>query len=200
MVAVRQQCVERGAETDLIFVSFFTTLIEIWSGHFTDAAVIADETAERAQQLGGDHLRVVAMTLRAAIAAYTGRARDTREAAHTALEIAKRCGSHRLADWSLISLGFLEVSLGNYAEVLTVLQRQQRRTQTLVRLRRRLATPTGFTRAPQRFSARLELVHTTRHGHRARPGRTRHRLDSAVAERPRFGAHHQPPLPLVQMR
>ena len=122
MTSVRRHCVERGAETDLIFVSFLSTLIEIWSGRFADAEIVADETVQRAEQLGGDHLRVVAMTLRATIAAYAGRERETREAAQTALEIALRCGSHRLADWSLISLGFLEVSLGNYGEALTVLQ------------------------------------------------------------------------------
>jgi DNA-binding CsgD family transcriptional regulator len=122
MLAVRRRCVERGAETDLIFVAVFTTMIEIWRGDYTDAAAVADETMERAQQLGGDHMQVVAMTVRAAVAAHTGRERDAREAAHTALEVAQRCGSLRLADWSLISLGFLEVSLGRYAQALTVLQ------------------------------------------------------------------------------
>ena len=39
-----------------------------------------------------------------------------------AIELAQRCGSPRLADWSSISLGFLELSLGNYAEALTALE------------------------------------------------------------------------------
>ncbi len=34
MAAVRDRCSERGAETDLIFVSFFSTLFEIWRGRF----------------------------------------------------------------------------------------------------------------------------------------------------------------------
>ena len=122
MAAVRRRCIERGAETDLIFVSFFTTLIEIWRGQFADAASVAEETVERPQQLGGDHLRVVALTVQAVVAAYTGRRTETREAAVAAIELAQRCGSPRLADWSSISLGFLEVSLGNYAEALDVLQ------------------------------------------------------------------------------
>ena len=56
------------------------------------------------------------------MAAHTGRQSETREAARAAIDLARRCGSPRLADWSSISLGFLEVSLGNYAEALTALQ------------------------------------------------------------------------------
>jgi DNA-binding CsgD family transcriptional regulator len=122
MSAVRGRCVDRGAETDLMFVAVFTTLIEIWQGRFADAVLVADETLERAQQLGGDHMRVIAMTVQAAAAAYTGNEREARHAAHSALEVAGRCGSPRLADWSSISLGFLEVSLGNYVQALTALQ------------------------------------------------------------------------------
>jgi DNA-binding CsgD family transcriptional regulator len=122
MSVVRRLCIDRGAETDMMFVAVFSTLIEIWRGRFADAGLLAGEAMERAQQLGGDHMRVIAMTVRAAVAAYTGRERDAREAAHEALEFAQRCGSPRLADWASISLGFLEVSLGNYAQALTILE------------------------------------------------------------------------------
>jgi DNA-binding CsgD family transcriptional regulator len=121
MEAVRRHCVDRGAETDMMFVAVFSTLIEIWRGRFTDAGLVAAEAMERAQQLGGDHMRVIAMTVRAVVAAYTGRERDAREAAQEALELAARCGSPRLADWSSITLGFLEVSVGNHAQALTIL-------------------------------------------------------------------------------
>jgi hypothetical protein len=67
-------------------------------------------------------MRVAATTVRAAVAAYTGREADTREAASDAIDLAQLRGSPRLADWSLISLGLLEVSLGNYAAAVTVLQ------------------------------------------------------------------------------
>lgn len=122
MTEVRQNCVARGAETDLIFVSVFGTLIEIWRGKLAEAARLSEETAVRASQLGGDHMRVVARTVQAAVAAHAGREAETREAATAAIELAERCGSPRLADWSSISLGFLEVSLGNYTEALAVLQ------------------------------------------------------------------------------
>jgi DNA-binding CsgD family transcriptional regulator len=122
MSAVRQHCVERGAETDLMFVSVFSTLIHIWRADFPTAALVAEETAERAQQLRGDHMHVIAMTLRAVVSAYTGREADARRDGMAALEVAGACGSPRLADWSSISLGFLEVSLGRYEEALTILE------------------------------------------------------------------------------
>ena len=122
MSAVRRCCMERGAETDLIFVAYFTTLIDVWLGRYGDAGSVADETVERAQQLGGDHLRVVGMTVQAVVGSYTGREPETRAAAVAAIELAQRCGSPRLADWASISLGFLEVSLGNYAQAITALE------------------------------------------------------------------------------
>ena len=61
------------------------------------------------------------MTVRAAVAAYTGREPRPRDAAAAAIARAA-CGSPRLAEWPTMSLGFLEVSLGHYAEALTALQ------------------------------------------------------------------------------
>ncbi|KUH84674.1 LuxR family transcriptional regulator [Mycobacterium sp. IS-1556] len=122
MAAVRRRCVERGAETDLIFVAVFTALIEIWRGRYDDATRVAEETVERAQQLGGEHMRIIAMTIQSAVTAYAGREDETREAATAALDLAERCGSPRLADWASISLGFLEVSLGKYEQALQILQ------------------------------------------------------------------------------
>ena len=119
---VRRRCVERGAETDLIFVAVFTALIEIWRGCYDDATRTAEETIERAQQLGGEHMRVVAKTIQSAVAAYAGRQDETRDLAIKAVDLARRCGAPRLADWASISLGFLEVSLVRYEQALEVLQ------------------------------------------------------------------------------
>jgi DNA-binding CsgD family transcriptional regulator len=122
MSAVRKHCIERGAETDLMFVAVFSTLIHIWRGDFISAALVAEETAERAQQLGGEHMHVIAMTLQAVVAAYTGREGSARRDGLAALKLAHACGSPRLADWASISLGFLEVSLGKYVDALKTLQ------------------------------------------------------------------------------
>lgn len=122
MTVVRERCVERGAETDLIFVAVFTGLIEIWRGNYDAAAKVAAETVERAQQLGGEHMRVIAKVIQSAVAAYAGRETQTREVARKAIDLAHACGSPRLADWAAMSLGFLEVSLGNHEQALQVMQ------------------------------------------------------------------------------
>jgi DNA-binding CsgD family transcriptional regulator len=120
MAAVRDRCVERGAENDLMAIAGYCTLIEMWRGNFAEAAALADDTLERAEQVGGS--RTIALTVRAAVAAYTGREREARADAAAALAIARECRSPRLAEWPTMSLGFLEVSLGNYTQALTTLQ------------------------------------------------------------------------------
>jgi DNA-binding CsgD family transcriptional regulator len=123
MQTVRQRCVERGAERDIVAVAGYSTWIEIWQGRFTHAADVANDAVERAEQLGGDHVLVIPLSVRAALAAYTGRERDARADAHEAMKTAQRSGPTRLPGyWPTMTLGFLEVSLGRYAEALTTLR------------------------------------------------------------------------------
>jgi DNA-binding CsgD family transcriptional regulator len=120
MAAIRDRCVERGAEHDMMAVTGYSTLIEIWRGNFAEATLLAEDTMQRAEQVGGS--RTIALTVRAAVSAHAGREREARADAAAALELARECGSPRLAEWPTMSLGFLEVSLGNYAQALTTLQ------------------------------------------------------------------------------
>jgi len=120
MAALRDRCVERGAENDLMAIAGYATLIEIWRGNFAEAALLAQDTMERAEQVGGS--RTIALTVRAAVAAYAGREQDARADAAAALAIASESGVPRLAEWPTMTLGFLEVSLARYAEALTTLQ------------------------------------------------------------------------------
>jgi len=60
------------------------------------------------------------------VMAYAGRVQVSRDAARHALDIAKRGNTPRLAEWPVMTLGFLEVSLGHYAEALEVLEPMQR--------------------------------------------------------------------------
>jgi hypothetical protein len=108
MAAVRDRCVERGAENDMMAVAGYRTLIEMWRGNFAEAAALADDTMERAEQVGGS--RTIALTVRAAVAAYTGREREARDDAAAALAIARECRSPRMAEWPTMSFGFLEVA------------------------------------------------------------------------------------------
>ena len=117
---VRRASMERGAEHDLTAIVSFGTLIEVWAGNFAEAALVADEAMERAEQGGGS--LAIAFSMKAVAAAYVGRERDARAGAEAALDIAIRGESPRLATWPLVTLGFLEVSLGNYAEALETLQ------------------------------------------------------------------------------
>jgi DNA-binding CsgD family transcriptional regulator len=122
MDAIKQRCVERGAEGDIVTVAGYSVWVDIWQGRFSDAADVANDAVERAEQLGGDHVLVIPLSVRAAIAAYTGRESDARADAHEALK-SEQDGSPRLAGyWPTMTLGFLEVSLGRYAEALTALR------------------------------------------------------------------------------
>jgi DNA-binding CsgD family transcriptional regulator len=120
LAETRNRCVEGGNETDLMAVTSLMVLVEVWRGDLAEAVHLADEAMERAEQGGGT--LAFALTMRAMVAAYVGREHDTRADVHAALDIARRRQSPRLIEWPLRTLGFLEVSLGNYAEAVSALQ------------------------------------------------------------------------------
>jgi DNA-binding CsgD family transcriptional regulator len=122
LTSLRRQCIENGLDGELMLVAFHGTLVEIWRGHFSGASLIAEDTLQLAQQLGGDLPLSVALTCRALLAAYLGRVDETRTAVDEARAANGRCGSDRLAEWPATALGFLEVSLGNYRAALVALQ------------------------------------------------------------------------------
>ena len=118
---VRGRCEERGAESDLLFVAVQNVLIEIWRGDLATADEIAHDAVTRAEQLGGDQSELIATTVQTAVAAHRGQQEAARDYGRRALAAAERCGAHRVAEWPTMMLGFLETSLGNYAEALAVL-------------------------------------------------------------------------------
>ena len=122
MAAVSQRCITLGEEGELIFAAFQLALIDIWRGDLKSATIIADETMERAAQLGGDFPLFIALTIRAAVAAYGGRAGDARRDLRNAIAAAQRCGSMRLAEWPATLGGFLEVSCGDYQAAVNTLE------------------------------------------------------------------------------
>jgi hypothetical protein len=81
---LRQCCIERGAESDVMFVAVHSALVDIWRGRYADSARAARDAVERAEQIGGDHLLVIAKTMRGATAAYAGRENDARADAQAA--------------------------------------------------------------------------------------------------------------------
>src|SRR6476469_2193442 len=114
MEALNRRCIEPGAENDLTAVASCEALIEIWRGNLIEAARLADEAMERAEQ--GSGTLAIALSMRAMVTAYVGREHNSRADAHAVLDIARRSVSPRLAEWPVMTMGFLEVSVGNYAQ------------------------------------------------------------------------------------
>jgi DNA-binding CsgD family transcriptional regulator len=127
MLAIRQRCLEYGEENELMFLAFHGALIEIWRGDFTEATRIAEDAMERARLLGGDLPLFIALTIRAAVAAYAGRVDDARSDAIAALEAGQRSHSITMLVWPDTVVGFLEVSLGDYAAAVIALEEQMTR-------------------------------------------------------------------------
>lgn len=115
-------CEDRGAELPAMWVAEHLTLVDVWRGRYRDAALTAAGAAQRAQQIGGQHSAVIAASLLAVTAAYAGRVDDARRDARAAIDGAHACGGHYLAGRPTAALGFLEVSLGDHAAALDLLQ------------------------------------------------------------------------------
>jgi DNA-binding CsgD family transcriptional regulator len=118
MFAVRRHYLDRGAERDLMAIAGYRTMFAMWQGRFEDASAIADEALERSEQLGGNSINVIPLSVRAAVAAYTGRDDDARRDAGLALDAARRLEMPSMTAWPIMVLGFLEVSMGDYAAAL----------------------------------------------------------------------------------
>ena len=122
MKAVHQYYLDRGEEGELMVIAFYDGLSAIWQSRFGEAAAVTDEAMQRALELDRDLPRAVALLLRAAIASYRGHEQKARDDAQAALALAAQCEANFVAVWPRTTLGFLEISLGNYAAALDVLQ------------------------------------------------------------------------------
>jgi DNA-binding CsgD family transcriptional regulator len=123
MDVVAQRCLERSADTEMIFVSFHLTTFKVWQAQFDDAARHAADCYERAEQMGADPMRIVGLAARGGVAALRGREAEARADLALAIELAERRASPTLAELPATMLGHLEVSLGNYAQALVVLRK-----------------------------------------------------------------------------
>ncbi|MDT5340010.1 MAG: hypothetical protein QOD90_5515 [Mycobacterium sp.] len=120
--AIKRRSIEHGEDSELIFINFQSGILSVWRGEFDVLAAEAEETMERALQLNGDVPRYVALTVRALWAAHAGEVEVARRACADALSAALRSGATNLAQWPVMTEGFLEVSLGRYEEALAVLE------------------------------------------------------------------------------
>ncbi|MDA2891548.1 LuxR C-terminal-related transcriptional regulator [Mycolicibacterium sp. BiH015] len=118
MLAIRRRCVDLGEEHELMTIDFHCVWLAIWQGNFSEAELLADDALERARTLGRHHSIFAALTMQAAVLAHGGREAQARQAIDEALQSAHRYGAPVTTRWTVSILGFLEVSLGNYAAAL----------------------------------------------------------------------------------
>jgi DNA-binding CsgD family transcriptional regulator len=122
LIAARRRCVEMGSDADLVYVSAHLSMVYTWLGRYSVAADVAQDMLRRGENIGGSYPIVVGKTQRGLASAYLGRERSAREDARAAITGARQCAAPFLTVWPLTTLGFLEVSLGNYEKALNVLQ------------------------------------------------------------------------------
>jgi DNA-binding CsgD family transcriptional regulator len=121
MSAIRRRCLERGEESDLMFVAFQLAIVECWRGNLAGARLIAEDAMERSLQLGTDFPLAIALAIAANVAAYAGEVDEARRSAHEALAIFERGSCLAVTVWPAVTLGFLEVSLADYQAAAAIL-------------------------------------------------------------------------------
>ena len=121
MLALGEHYQERGSDHNVMAVSSYLALVELWSGQFSAATSFADEAVERAAQLGSGDVGVIALSIRASVFAHCGRAAEALADVDAALAGAYACDAPRMAEWPLMAKGFMEVSLGEHAAALATL-------------------------------------------------------------------------------
>ncbi len=121
LTELRGVCAVRGAESDMMAIAGFLAMNHIWRGQLDEAAARAAEAVERAEQLGGDDVRIIPRTVRAAVAAFAGRVDEAREDAEWVLAATRSRSVSHIADWPGMTLCFLEESLGRHREALAAL-------------------------------------------------------------------------------
>lgn len=122
MTWLYERCIERGDEIEMLYVTVNFTVINIWRGGLAEAARMADEAIERAQQLGGAHTLVLAHTVRAAVRAYTGEVDAMRADVAVAHAAAERRGTGREMERTAEAEAFLELALGDSVAALAAVQ------------------------------------------------------------------------------
>ncbi|MCV7013898.1 AAA family ATPase [Mycolicibacterium madagascariense] len=121
LIAARRRCVEMGSDSDLVYVAGHLSMVYTWLGRYSVAADVAEDVLRRGESVGRGYPVVIGRTQRALASAYLGRERTAREDARIAIAGARQCGAAFLEVWPLITLGFLELSLGRHEETLKVL-------------------------------------------------------------------------------
>ena len=106
---------DRGAEHWLAWAQHPRVWLECWRGDLASATTAMHEGVERLLELETPIGRALALTNRAQVAAYAGRAGEARRDAEEALALFERAGWAHAAVWPLTTLGFLALSQRDHA-------------------------------------------------------------------------------------
>lgn len=127
--AVHRETLERGAESSMSLLEFWMLMLYCWQGRLDRADHLASELAQRAPSRGwpgdDDPYTSTAVALTAAWRGDEGRARS---AAERALAMMAEGSMVSFASWPASALGFLDLSLDRYQEVVAQLAPMARAT------------------------------------------------------------------------
>ena len=112
-VAYERWC-EQGQEPATALAASMRVWLECSSGDLDAAAPAAAEAQERLRELGIPSAEAQALWAGAHVAAYAGRVEEARRDARKAMEQFLALGWHNRTTWPLGTLGFLELSVGDY--------------------------------------------------------------------------------------
>ncbi|ORV45785.1 hypothetical protein AWC02_12820 [Mycolicibacter engbaekii] len=122
MRAIHQRFIAHGTEIDTLWAANYVAMFHMWLGDLAVAADLAEDSVQRAEQLGGKHMLVHAWCTQASIAALRGDEGTVRRVATAAIDAASATGAEFLVVSAATALGFLEVSRGDYAAAISVLE------------------------------------------------------------------------------
>lgn len=120
--AIQQRRLDDGDESESVFIAYHLGLLAIWRGEFDAAAGIAQGAIDSARYLEGDIATVTGLTIQSILHAFAGRVDDARACAEAGLDASTRTEGTELTGFLIAGLGFLEVSVGDHAAALKVLQ------------------------------------------------------------------------------
>jgi DNA-binding CsgD family transcriptional regulator len=110
---LRRECEERGEDHDLAWLCSRLVWFECWRGNLDAAERAVTEAEERLLALDTAVGRMLALTARAQVEAYAGRADSARAVAEQALALAEETDWQGAVAWQHMTLGFLELSMGS---------------------------------------------------------------------------------------
>jgi DNA-binding CsgD family transcriptional regulator len=110
---VRQACIERGEESELVYATRHTAGLACARGDLKRARQIVADGLQRASQLDSRMARAIALADQATVAAWTGGVEEARRAAGESLTLFKEIGSFAGTLMPVEALSGLELSLGD---------------------------------------------------------------------------------------